>query len=133
MRIVILSEEVFGVPDEGIKKFTLKLFEVLSNEHDVIGITVSDKDQLDVPDKFIHICSNRLFINSTLCTVLRKTRPSLLIYSSASCGNFFSMLRMKIVKHYVPEAKIAVIIFAYFVFFVPLSAKKYIFRLDPCF
>ena len=111
MRIAILSEEVFGAQDEGMKKFTLKLFDVLSPEHDVIGITVSHNDQLDIPDKFTHICSNRFFINSRLCTLLRQARPELIIYSSASCGNFFAMLRMKVLKQYVPEAKIAVIVF----------------------
>ncbi|MCK5613808.1 glycosyltransferase family 4 protein [Candidatus Pacearchaeota archaeon] len=137
MRIAILSEEVFGVQDEGMKKFTLKLFDVLSPEHDVIGIAVSHNDQLNIPNKFTHICSNRLFINSRLCTLLRQARPELIIYSSASCGNFFAMLRMKILKQYVPEAKIAVIVFQPAQYnrlealFLPVLMPDYIFSQTP--
>ncbi len=111
MRIAIISEQVFGVPDEGMKNFALKLFEALEQQHDMTGIAVFNKSEVGESKKFICICSNRLFINRKLYTVLRQARPDLIIYSSASCGNFFALLRMKILKRYVPDAKIAVIVF----------------------
>jgi len=111
MKIALISEEFVGVPDEGIKNFGLKLFHVLSHKHDVAGIYVSHKKQPNTSDKFLHIRSNRLFLNNSLCKTLRKIQPEIVIYSSSSCGNIFALLRMKIVKHYVPDAKIAIIVF----------------------
>ena len=111
MKIAIVSEQVFGVPDEGMKNFALKLFEALEQQHDMTGIAVFNKSEVGESKKFICICSNRLFINRKLYAILRQARPDLIIYSSASCGNFFALLRMKILKLYVPDAKIAVIVF----------------------
>lgn len=105
-RICILSDDLSGAPDEGIKKFALALAEALRQQHEVA--VVSTRGPATIPGvQFVP--APRSFLGRGLRAALRRHRPDLLIYAARGSATFFSFLRSRLLRAYCPDARIVLL------------------------
>lgn len=105
-RICILSEDLAGAPDEGVKKFTLSLAGALRGMHEV---TVLSTRGPVAADGVRLVPAPRTFLGGRLRTALRRARPELLVYAACPSTTFFSFVRCRILRAYCPGATIVLL------------------------
>jgi glycosyltransferase involved in cell wall biosynthesis len=105
-RIWIISDDLSGPPDEGVKKFTLALAACLHSQHDVELISThgaSDGGNVRM------IPAPRSFLSRSLRAALRASGPELVFYATRRSATFFSILRARLLKLYCPTAQIVLL------------------------
>lgn len=102
-RICIVSDDLSGAPDEGIKKFAVAMAEALRREHEVAVITTTGPATLP---GIRHVAAPRSFVGRGLRAALRAQRPEVLIYAARGSATFFSFLRSRVLRAYCPEARV---------------------------
>jgi glycosyltransferase involved in cell wall biosynthesis len=102
-KIVVLSEDLSGSPDEGAKKLTLALGASLARQHDVQ--VVSARGPVSQPQVRWHAASTRTLLSRQLASALRRQCPDVVIYASRRSATFASFLRAQVLKQYCPQAQ----------------------------
>jgi glycosyltransferase involved in cell wall biosynthesis len=103
LRVCIISDDLSGVADEGVKKYTVALAAALRADHEVAVISTTGPT---APDGVTVIPSRRSFVSAALRATLRTQRPDVIIYAARGSATFFSFLRARLLRAYCPGARI---------------------------
>lgn len=105
-RIWIISDDLSGPPDEGVKKFTLAIAASLRSRHEVELIsTHGSSDASEIRS----IPTSRSFLSRPLRAALRSGRPDVVIYATRRSATFFSFIRARLLNFYCPTARIVLL------------------------
>ena len=105
-RICVLSEDLSGAPDEGVKKFALALADSLGRRHSVT--LVSTRGAAPRPGARL-ASAPRTFLSRALRRELRQIQPEVVIYVARSSATFLTFLRCRALKAFCPGATLALI------------------------
>lgn len=105
-RICLLSEDLSGNPDEGVKNTALSLAGALERHHDVVVLATEGATPLP---KIRLVSSSRTFLGTRLRAVLVTYRPEVLLYVPRSSTTFASFVRGRVLKGYCPDAKLVLV------------------------
>lgn len=105
-RICILSDDLSGAPDEGVKKYTLAVAEALRAAHDVAVLSTRGPV---VPPGVAIVAAPRTFLSRRLRAALRRQNPAMLVYAARGSATFFGFLRSRLLKRYCPEARVVLL------------------------
>jgi glycosyltransferase involved in cell wall biosynthesis len=105
-RICIVSDDLAGPPDEGVRKFTVAISAALGRTHDVALLTTT---QASPVAGVRSIPASRTFISRSLRTAIRQGEPDVLIYATHRSATFFSFIRARILAAYAPAARIVLL------------------------
>lgn len=103
LRVCIISDDLSGVADEGVKKYTIALAAALRADHDVAVFSTTGPTALA---EVTVIPARRSFVSATLRATLRRQRPEVIIYAARGSATFFSFLRARLLRAYCPGARI---------------------------
>jgi glycosyltransferase involved in cell wall biosynthesis len=106
LRICLLSEDLSGAPDEGVKKFTLALGAALGARHEVV--LLSTRRAASLPNARL-TRAGRTFLSARLRRALRALRPDVLLYAARSSTTGSTFLRCRILRAYLPETRLVLI------------------------
>jgi glycosyltransferase involved in cell wall biosynthesis len=105
-RICIVSDDLSGAPDEGIKKFAVALAGAMRGQHEVA--VISTRGPATIPGvQFVP--APRSFVGRQLRAALRRQRPDVLIYAARGSATFFSFLRSRLLKAYCSGAQVVLL------------------------
>ena len=100
-RICIVSDDLAGPPDEGVRKFTLAIAAALRRSHPVELLTT----QPVAGDASIRaVPAPKTFLSRSLRNALRRIEPDVLIYATHRSATFFSFIRARVLRAYCPSA-----------------------------
>ncbi|HLT21088.1 MAG TPA: glycosyltransferase family 4 protein [Thermomicrobiales bacterium] len=105
-RIWIISDDLSGPPDEGVKKFTHAIAVGLGAQHDVALISTHGEDAAGLAQA---IPAGRHFLSRQLRAALRDGHPEYVIYATRRSATFFSFLRARLLKLYCPGARVVLL------------------------
>jgi len=105
-RIWIISDDLSGPPDEGVKKFTHAIAAGLGARHEVALISTHGEDASGLAWT---LPSGRHFLSRRLRDALRSGRPEYIIYATRRSATFFSFLRARLLKLYCPGARVVLL------------------------
>jgi glycosyltransferase involved in cell wall biosynthesis len=105
-RVCILSDDLSGAPDEGVKKFSVALAAALGEMHHVRVISV--KGPCESPG-VTWISAPRTFVSRRLGSELRRQDPDVIVYAARGSATFFSFLRSRMLRLYCPRAKVVLL------------------------
>jgi glycosyltransferase involved in cell wall biosynthesis len=97
-KICVLSEWLRGSPDEGIHNLAQNLVDHWSRSHSVRTLAIGSELRV-----------NRLFLSWNLRKFLWDSRPDLIVYISPSSAKVSALLRARMLKLYVPSARVYVV------------------------
>lgn len=100
-RICLLSDDLSGTPDEGVKKFTMSIAEALRGQHDVHVLSTSHSSA--IPGVRC-VSTSRTFLGRSLRREIRQLQPEVLVYATRRSATFFSIIRSRILRLYAPSA-----------------------------
>lgn len=101
-RICIISDDLSGNTDEGVKKFTTEIAAALRRQHEVHLIATHPGPDAASPIRCVP--ASRTFVSQSLRTELRRIDPDLLVYATNRSATFFSLLRSRLLRCYCPTA-----------------------------
>jgi glycosyltransferase involved in cell wall biosynthesis len=106
LRIAVLTEDLAGSPDEGIKKFAITIARALRGQHHVALLgtrgTTSLSDARVIP-------TGRTFLGNRLATELRHLRPDVIFYVATASTSFWSFVRAAVLRWLAPSARVVLI------------------------
>lgn len=105
-RICVLSDDLSGHLDEGAKKFAVAIGDSLAHRHKVTRI--STRGPVGVPG-VQWIPASRTFLSRRFRSALQDVQPELLVYAPRQSATLFSFLRARILRSYVPDARIILV------------------------
>ena len=98
LRICVVGEWLNGLPDEGIHNFAQNLVAQWEKNHSVYTIKIG-----------ADLSVNRFFVSLNLRKMLLDIQPDIVFYISPSCAKFAALFRAKMLKMYLPHARILVV------------------------
>ena len=105
-RICLLSEDLSGAPDEGLKKFTLALARALRPRHDLTVLSTRGAASLS----YAYLApAPRSFLSRRLKLALRALRPEILVYAARSSTTFSTFLRCRLLRTYAPSSRLVLL------------------------
>jgi glycosyltransferase involved in cell wall biosynthesis len=105
-RICIVSDDLAGPPDEGVRKFTLAISTALKRLHVVEVLTT----QRTAPTYGVRsVPAPKTFLSRKLRAVLQRMEPEVLIYATHRSATFFSFIRARVLRTYCPDAYIVLL------------------------
>lgn len=106
-RVCVVSEDLSGAPDEGIKKSVLALADSLGHlGRDIL--LLSTEGAADVPNARLAPAS-RTFLSRALQAEIAHYDPQVLLYIPRSSTTSMAFVRSRVLKMYCPEARVALI------------------------
>lgn len=105
-RICIVSDDLSGVADEGIKKYSVALAAALRAGHDPLLISTVGPTAIAAVRV---VPTARTFIGAALRHTIRQHRPEIVIYAARGSATFFSILRAELLRRYYPTAKVVLL------------------------
>ncbi len=106
LRICIVSDDLSGVPDEGVKKFTVALAAAINDQYQVSILSTKGPSQtLGVT----WVPSPNTFLSRGLRAAVRQQDPDILVYAARGSATFFSFLRSRILQSYCPRAQVVML------------------------
>lgn len=105
-RVCVLSEDLAGLPDEGVRKFALAIAGGLQKQHSVSVVTTGAQSGSDA---LLVAPAPRTFLSKQLRTTLAEIDPEILIYVARSSATFMSLIRSRVLKSYCPRSSIVLI------------------------
>ena len=105
-RVCIISDDLSGVPDEGVKKFSVALADALGETHQVRLISVKGPSEAA---GVTWIPAPRTFLSRSLRTEIVLHDPDVIIYAARGSATFFSFMRSRILKLYCRRAKVVLL------------------------
>lgn len=107
LKVFIISEELSGPFDEGIKNFAYNLSRELSKSNDVLTISIRGNKTDERYIKRLNV--NKTFLSYPLFKEIRHFRPAIILYVSSPSATLFSFMRTKVLKSYAKRAKVVMI------------------------
>jgi len=114
-RICVLSEDLWGPPDEGVKKTALALAAALRRQHDVALVSTSAA-QAPVGrigragENDVRLArAPRTFISRRLRSALADYEPQVCIYVARASTTLMSFIRCRVLKAYCPQARLVLV------------------------
>ncbi|HEU5424668.1 MAG TPA: glycosyltransferase family 4 protein [Nitrolancea sp.] len=105
-RVCLLSDDLSGPPDEGVKKVTLQLAAALAPHHHVSLLSTTPTSQGSAAR---YVPAPRTFLSRSLRAELRRLQPDVLIYATRRSATFNSFLRARLLKRYCPTATLVLL------------------------
>lgn len=105
-RICVLSEDLSGAPDEGVKKFVWQVARALAGEHEV---RILSTEAVGRESGAMYAPAPRSFVSGSLRAALRSYRPSIVLYVARSSTTFASFVRSRVLRAYCPRAKVVLV------------------------
>ena len=105
-RICVVSDDLSGAPDEGVKKFTLALSGALRADHEVAVLSARGPV---VPPGVAFVPAPRSFASPRLRAAIRRHDPALVIYAARSSATFFGFARAWLLGRYAPGARLVLL------------------------
>ncbi|HEX5501561.1 MAG TPA: glycosyltransferase family 4 protein [Thermomicrobiales bacterium] len=105
-RVCVLSEDLSGAPDEGVKKFTLALADALARNHEVA--LLSTRGPVTAAGAAV-VPAPRTFLSRPLRAALARRRPEVLIYAARSSATLLAFLRCRVLRAYCPRATVVLV------------------------
>ena len=110
IRTIVISENMGGRLDEGIRKFATNLVAGMSEHGAAWGLTPCEPDAWPSPERIRHLDADKLFRSGEMISALRGLAPDVIVYVPSASGTLFSFLRARMLKHHVPDAHVAMIV-----------------------
>lgn len=107
-RIAVVSENMGGVLDEGIRKFATSLLDGFRAHGDAFGIATAGGDHTWHP-MVKYVSANKLFTGKALKAELAELDPQLIVYIPSASGTAFAFWRARMLKRYAPQALVAMV------------------------
>jgi glycosyltransferase involved in cell wall biosynthesis len=107
-RVCVLSEDLSGAPDEGIKNFSLAIARALNGTHDVTLISTRG-DPASVLAGVCFAPTSRAFLGGRLRATLRRAAPDVILYVPTASTTLMSFVRSRLLKAYCPKAQVVLI------------------------
>lgn len=109
-RLCVLSEDLSGAPDEGVKNFALALARALAHAHDTAVLaTEGPTEGPGAPPGVRLVRAPRTFLSAGLCAALRQQRPEVLFYVARASTTLWSFARGWVLKRYCPWAVVVLL------------------------
>lgn len=105
-RICIVSDDLAGPPDEGVRKFTIAISAALRRMH---AVEVLSTHRSSPGYGVRSVPAPKTFLSRALRSALRRTEPEVLIYATHRSATFFSFVRARILRAYCPSAYIVIL------------------------
>lgn len=105
-RICLLSEDLSGAPDEGLKKFALALARSLRAHHELT--VLSTRGAAPLPYAYL-VPASRTFLSRRLKLALRALRPEILVYAARASTTFSTFLRCRVLRAYAPTSRLVLL------------------------
>lgn len=106
-RVTVVSENMGGVLDEGIRKFATGLLEGLRAHAEASGVATSGGESSHPLVK--SVSGNRLYTGRPLRKESESLRPELVVYVPSASATAFSFWRARMLKRYVPGGQVALV------------------------
>ena len=106
-RVAVVSENMGGVLDEGIRKFATGLLEGFRAHAEAFGIATSGGESSHPLVKTVR--GNRLYTGRPLRNEIEALRPELVVYVPSASATSFSFWRARMLKRYAPGALVAMV------------------------
>lgn len=108
-KIIVYSEVLYPPFDEGIRNTAYQLLKTLSNQEIIaLGLTKANINSED--PEITGIPTNKLLISYKLYKKIKAFSPDALIYIPGGCGTFWSFVRGWILKRYIKNKKVLLIL-----------------------
>jgi glycosyltransferase involved in cell wall biosynthesis len=107
-RVVVVSENLGGVLDEGIRKFATNLLDGFRAHGDAYGVATSS-DNHTWHQMVKHVSTNKLFTGKALREELEELDPGLIVYIPSASATTFAFWRARMLKRYAPNARVAMV------------------------
>jgi len=107
MRALVISENLGGRLDEGIRKFATRLVDGLAAHCDATGIATesgSDTDSIRL------LAGGKLLRSPLLRAAVAELAPDLVVYVPSASGTLFSFMRAHSLKRAYPRAHVAMVL-----------------------
>src|SRR5687767_10921134 len=108
-RVGVISEDLSGPPDEGIKKFTLSMAAALAGRCDASILVTEGESPRGARVPVRCAPSTRSFLGGRLRGELADLQPDWIIYAARSSATPMSFVRSRVLKAYCPSATIALV------------------------
>lgn len=105
-RVCVVSEDLSGPPDEGVKKFVLSLAEGLQRQHEVALISTQRRAASATIGRRQ---KPSVFLSRQLRRELIRQRPEILIYAARASTTFMAFVRSWFLKRYRPKAVVVLV------------------------
>lgn len=105
-RLCVLSEDLSGAPDEGVKNFALALARALARAHNVAVLATEGPS---APPGVRLVRAPRTFLSAGLCVALRRQRPEVLFYVARASTTLWSFARSWVLRRYCPRAVVVLL------------------------
>ncbi len=112
MKVFYYTEDLSYPFDEGIKKTAKNVLLTLLDEHEVIACSKYGSE--DSTLNLQNVNSNKLLLSSKLKNIVQLFKPEVIMYLPSASATFPSLIRLRILKSYYPQAK---------TIFIPLQPK----------
>jgi glycosyltransferase involved in cell wall biosynthesis len=105
-RICIVSDDLAGPPDEGVRKFTVAISAALRRMH-VVEVLSTQRSSSEYGVRSVP--APKTFVSRSLRNALRRIEPEVLIYATHRSATFFSFIRARLLRAYCPSAYIVIL------------------------
>jgi glycosyltransferase involved in cell wall biosynthesis len=105
-RVCVITEDLLGAPDEGIKKFAFTVAQSLRSVHDVT--LLGTRGETSLPNARV-VPAPRTFLSPALARELRQQRPDVVIYVATASTTLWSFARSRVLKLLAPSARIVLV------------------------
>ena len=106
-RVTVVSENMGGVLDEGIRKFATGLLDGFRAHADASGVATSGGESSHPLVK--SVSGNKLYTGRPLRREIESLRPELVVYVPSASATSFSFWRARMLKRYVPGGQVALV------------------------
>ena len=105
-RVCVLSEDLSGAPDEGVKKLALSIARAIGQRHDLTLLSTEGRAPLDGARL---AAAPRTFMSTALRRELARAAPEILIYVSRSSTTLMAFLRSRVLRLFCPDARLVLV------------------------
>ena len=106
-RVTVVSENMGGVLDEGIRKFATGLLDGFRAHAEASGVATSGGESSHPLVK--SVAGNRLYTGRPLRREIESQRPELVVYVPSASATSFAFWRARMLKRYAPGGQVALV------------------------
>lgn len=105
-KVCVISDDLSGPPDEGVKKFTWEISRALAEMTEIR--VIATKGPVQLPGVRL-VPTSKTFLTYRLRRELAAFGPDLILYAARGSATFFSILRARLLQTYSPRARVAML------------------------
>ncbi|HEY5641165.1 MAG TPA: glycosyltransferase family 4 protein, partial [Dehalococcoidia bacterium] len=106
-RVTVVSENMGGVLDEGIRKFATGLLDGFRTHAEASGVATSGGESSHPLVR--RVSGNKLYTGRPLRKEIESLRPELVVYVPSASATSFSFWRARMLKRYAPGGQVALV------------------------